>query len=74
MMLENLDHYSYCINSLYHKMSYVTIIIFRSSHEGIHDDNIINAAEAFNSHFNIKYWVVHYEVSNQSVANAYSHS
>ena len=52
-------------------MSYVTIIIFRSSHEGIHDDNIINAAEAFNSQFNIKYWVVHYEVSHHSVVNAF---
>ena len=37
--------------------------IFRHSHEGIHEDNIVKAAEAFNNQFKIKHWVVHYEVS-----------
>ena len=37
--------------------------IFRLSHEGMHEDNIVKAAEAFNNQFKIKHWVVHYEVS-----------
>ena len=39
------------------------------SHPGSHEDNIINAAEAFNNQFNIKHWVVHYDVSLKRLSN-----
>ena len=32
------------------------------SHEGVHEDNIVKAAEAFNKQFKIKHWMVHYRV------------
>ena len=38
-------------------------MIYRFAHEGVHEDNIIKAAEEFNKQFNIKHWVVHHEVS-----------
>ena len=37
--------------------------ILSVSHEGVHEDNIVKAAEAFNKQFKIKHWVVHYEVT-----------
>ena len=37
--------------------------IFSLCHDGIHEDNVIKAAEEFNNQFKIKHWVVHYEVS-----------
>ena len=39
------------------------------SHEGVHKDNIVKAAEAFNNQFKIKHWVVHYEVSIDTLWN-----
>ena len=44
--------------------------IFRLSHEGVREDNIIKAAEAFNNQFKIKHWVVHYEVSIDTLWNS----
>ena len=42
-------------------------IFFSSAHDGVHEDNIINAALAFNKQFNIKHWVVHYDVSLKTI-------
>ena len=59
MLIRNIiyDNYKHSLGTKY------TLIFFSSAHDGVHEDNIINAAMAFNKQFVLKHWIIHYDVS-----------